>query len=135
MRSRSPSRARSRGDLRARLRSFWRNVVRRRVADRDLEEEISGAHAELTEEYVARGMELDLLLLIGAGLVLRSLDKVRPTRLGFSSENVVVASITLDPARYDRGRSQTSIVNCPNAWRRCRVSRASAWSTTSRVTS
>jgi predicted permease len=47
-----------------------------------------------------------LLLLIAAGLLLRSLDNVRPTRLGFSSENVLVASLSLDPAQYDRQRSQ-----------------------------
>lgn len=47
-----------------------------------------------------------LLLLIGAGLMVRSLERLRPTQLGFSSENVVVASINLDPQRYDRGRSQ-----------------------------
>jgi predicted permease len=47
-----------------------------------------------------------LLLLIAAGLVLRSLDKVRPTRLGFSSEHVLVASLNLDVTRYDRARSQ-----------------------------
>jgi predicted permease len=46
-----------------------------------------------------------LLLLIAAGLVLRSLEKVRPTRLGFPSENVVVATLNLDE-HYDRGRSQ-----------------------------
>lgn len=39
------------------LRSLWRNVVHRRAADRDLEDEISGAHAELTDEYVRHGME------------------------------------------------------------------------------
>lgn len=42
-----------------------------------------------------------LLLLAGAGLVLRSLEKIRPTRLGFSSENVIVAPIQFDEARYD----------------------------------
>jgi predicted permease len=47
-----------------------------------------------------------LLLLIAAGLVLRSLDKVRPTRLGFSSESVLVASLNLDETRYNRSRSQ-----------------------------
>jgi predicted permease len=41
----------------ARLRSLWRNLVRRRAADRDLEDEIAGAHAELTDEYVRQGME------------------------------------------------------------------------------
>jgi len=47
-----------------------------------------------------------LLLLIGAGLVLRSLEKVRPTRLGFSSDNMLVASLTQDVSRYDRHKSQ-----------------------------
>jgi predicted permease len=47
-----------------------------------------------------------LLLLIAAGLILRSLDKIRPTRLGFSSENVLVASLNLDVTRYNRARSQ-----------------------------
>ncbi|HKY45129.1 MAG TPA: ABC transporter permease, partial [Pyrinomonadaceae bacterium] len=47
-----------------------------------------------------------LLLLVIAGLVLRSLEKVRPTRLGFSSDNLVVAPIRLDEAKYDRLKSQ-----------------------------
>jgi macrolide transport system ATP-binding/permease protein len=55
---------------------------------------------------VVTQVALSLVLLIGAGLVLRSLEKVRPTRLGFSSENVLVASLNLDETRYDRRRSQ-----------------------------
>jgi predicted permease len=47
-----------------------------------------------------------LLLLIGAGLVLRSLEKVRPTRMGFSSENILVAPVALDEAKYDRLKRQ-----------------------------
>ena len=46
------------------------------------------------------------LLLIVAGLVLRSLEKVRPTRLGFSSDNMVVAPLRLDETKYDRLKSQ-----------------------------
>jgi predicted permease len=49
---------------------------------------------------------LSLLLLIGAGLVLRSLEKVQPVRLGFSSENVLVAYLSVDERRYDRSSSQ-----------------------------
>lgn len=45
--------------MRARLRSFWRNVVHRRAVDRDLEDEISGAHADLADEYVRQGMKPD----------------------------------------------------------------------------
>jgi predicted permease len=47
-----------------------------------------------------------LVLLIGAGLVLRSLEKVRPTRLGFPSDNILVAPLGLEPTQYDRVRSQ-----------------------------
>jgi len=62
--------------------------------------------SRLRSALVVAQVAFALLLLIGAGLVLRSLEKVRPMRLGFSSENAVVASIDLDPARYDRGLSQ-----------------------------
>jgi macrolide transport system ATP-binding/permease protein len=47
-----------------------------------------------------------LLLLVGAGLVLRSLQNVGPLRLGFSTDNMVVALLTLDEPRYDRARGQ-----------------------------
>ena len=47
-----------------------------------------------------------LLLLIGAGLVLRSLEKIRPTRLGFSTDNLVLGSVRLDEAKYDKARTQ-----------------------------
>jgi len=47
-----------------------------------------------------------VLLLIGAGLALRSLENVRPTRLGFQSENMVVAPIVLDESDYTRADAQ-----------------------------
>ncbi|HSE17072.1 MAG TPA: ABC transporter permease [Pyrinomonadaceae bacterium] len=47
-----------------------------------------------------------LLLLVGAGLVLRSLEKIRPTRLGFSTESMVVGIVRLDEAKYDRAKTQ-----------------------------
>jgi macrolide transport system ATP-binding/permease protein len=58
--------------------------------------------SRLRMSLVVAQVAFSLLLLIGAGLVLRSLEKIRPTRLGFSSENVVVAPITLDEREYDR---------------------------------
>jgi predicted permease len=45
---------------------------------------------------------ISALLLIGAGLVLRSLENVRPVKLGFDSEQVVVAPIVLDDATSER---------------------------------
>jgi len=47
-----------------------------------------------------------LLLLIGAGLLMRSLQKIRPTRLGFSTESMVVGFVRLDEAKYDRAKTQ-----------------------------
>jgi predicted permease len=47
-----------------------------------------------------------LVLLITAGVVLRSLEKVRPTRLGFSSDKMLLAPVELDEAKYDRVKSQ-----------------------------
>lgn len=47
-----------------------------------------------------------LLLLVGAGLVFRSIEKIRPSRMGFSTENFVVAPMTLEPPKYDRVKTQ-----------------------------
>jgi predicted permease len=58
--------------------------------------------SRLRTSLVVAQVAFSLLLLIGAGLVLRSLEKLRPTRLGFSSDNFVVARLTLDEKEYDR---------------------------------
>jgi macrolide transport system ATP-binding/permease protein len=55
---------------------------------------------------VVAQVAFSLLLLVGAGLVLRSLERIRPTRMGFSSANILVAPLVLDDVRYDRARSQ-----------------------------
>jgi predicted permease len=56
---------------------------------------------------VVAQLALSVLLLIGASLLLRSLDNVRPTRLGFASDNMVVAWLNLeDVAGYDLSRTQ-----------------------------
>lgn len=54
------------------------------------------------QALVVAQVAFSLLLLVGAGLVLRSLEKIRPTRVGFSSENLLVAPVALNPERYDR---------------------------------
>jgi len=47
-----------------------------------------------------------LLLLIGAGLVLRSLEKFRPTRMGFTTDRILVAPVVLEDEKYDRLKRQ-----------------------------
>ncbi|HSA56823.1 MAG TPA: ADOP family duplicated permease, partial [Gemmatimonadaceae bacterium] len=57
------------------------------------------------KSLVVAQVALSLLLLIGAALMLRSLENVRPTRLGFASENALVAPLALDEATYGRGET------------------------------
>ena len=61
--------------------------------------------SRLRTSLVVAQVAFSLLLLIGAGLVLRSLEKIRPTRLGFSSDNVVLAPLTLEEKDYDRRKT------------------------------
>ena len=37
---------------------------------------------------------------------LRTLEKIRPTRVGFSTDNMVIAPVDLDERRYDRAKAQ-----------------------------
>ncbi len=62
--------------------------------------------SRLRNGLVVTQIALSLLLLIGAGLTLRSLEKLRPTSMGFESENVLIAELRLDESQYDRPRSQ-----------------------------
>jgi macrolide transport system ATP-binding/permease protein len=56
---------------------------------------------------VVAQLALSLLLLISASLLIRSVDNVRPTSLGFASDNVVAAWINLnDGVGYDPARTQ-----------------------------
>ena len=54
------------------------------------------------QALVVAQVAFSLLLLVGAGLVLRSLEKIRPTRVGFTSDNLLVAPVALNPEQYDR---------------------------------
>ena len=62
--------------------------------------------SRIRQTLLVAQVAFSLLLLLGAGLVLRSLEKVRPTRLGFPTDRVLVAPVTLDETRYDRRSSQ-----------------------------
>ena len=63
------------------------------------------AQSRLRNGLIVAQVALALLLLTGAGLAMRSLRNINPTRLGFDSGNLVVAPIKLEE-QYDRARSQ-----------------------------
>jgi predicted permease len=62
--------------------------------------------SRIRRALVVAQVACSLLLLIGAGLVWRSLEKTRPARLGFSTDNILVAPLTLDEDDYDEAKSQ-----------------------------
>ena len=75
-----------------RMRSLWRNVVHRRAADRELDEEISGAHAELTDDYIQRGLDPEAAaraatLALGQTRVVT--DRIRDARAGAFLDRLV----------------------------------------------
>jgi hypothetical protein len=49
---------------------------------------------------------LSVVLLAGAGLVMRSVHNLHPISMGYDSLNLVVAPIELEERQYDRARSQ-----------------------------
>jgi predicted permease len=60
----------------------------------------------LRNGLIVAQVALSVVLLAGAGLVLRSVRNIQPTNLGFDSLNLVVAPIKLEKRQYDRARSQ-----------------------------
>ena len=62
--------------------------------------------SRIRRALVVAQVACSLLLLIGAGLMWRSLEKARPTRLGFSTDNILVAPLVLDEDDYDRVKSE-----------------------------
>jgi predicted permease len=73
---------------------------------RDQSSAVTASHrtSRLRASLVTTQVALALVLLIGASLVLRSLENVSPRSLGFRSEHVLVAPIVLDDQTYDRAR-------------------------------
>ena len=63
------------------------------------------SQSRLRNGLIVAQVAFALLLLTGAGLAMRSLQNITPTRLGFDSENLVVAPLELE-RQYDRARSQ-----------------------------
>lgn len=62
-------------------------------------------HSRMRNGLIVAQVALALVLLVGAGLAMRSLQNISPTRLGFDSMNLVVAPVRLE-RQYDRARSQ-----------------------------
>ena len=64
----------------------------------------------LRNGLVVAQVALSLVLLIAAGLLLKSLDRARAADPGFDPRNVLVAGIDLMPNGYDAARGRLAIV-------------------------
>lgn len=78
------------------------------AALKDGAESFAGARRQsrLRNGLIVMQVALSVVLLAGAGLVVRSLRNIQPINLGFDSLNLVVAPIELEEQQYDRARSQ-----------------------------
>jgi len=59
------------------------------------------SHRRLNSALVAVQFALSLVLLIGAGLLLKSFQRLGAVNLGFNAENTLTMVATLPPAKYD----------------------------------
>ncbi|HEV2834521.1 MAG TPA: ABC transporter permease [Pyrinomonadaceae bacterium] len=62
--------------------------------------------SRLRMSLVVAQVAFSLLLLIGAGLVWRSLEKVRPTRVGFPTDKILVAPVAFDDNNYEPSKAR-----------------------------
>ncbi len=65
-----------------------------------------GSRGGLRNVLVVSQVAVSLLLLVGAGLVLRSLESARTANVGFDARNVASVSFDLRPSGYDRERGR-----------------------------
>ena len=66
-----------------------------------------GGRAWVRSGLVVMQVSLSFVLLVGAGLLLQSLQKIRNTSPGFSTRNVLDTTVNLVPAGYDAPRAQS----------------------------
>jgi macrolide transport system ATP-binding/permease protein len=65
-----------------------------------------GRRAWIRSGLVVMQVSLSFILLVGAGLLLQSLQKIRNTSPGFSTREVLDTAVDLVPAGYDASRAQ-----------------------------
>jgi macrolide transport system ATP-binding/permease protein len=66
-----------------------------------------GGRAWVRSGLVVVQVSLSFILLVGAGLLMQSLQKIRNTSPGFSTRNVLDTAVNLTAAGYDTPRAQT----------------------------
>ena len=73
----------------------------------------------LRNSLVVAQVSLSLVLLIAAGLLLKSLDRARTPTPGFDARNVLVAGVDLLPNGYDIARGRIALRQMTRGSPRC----------------
>ena len=79
-----------------------------------------GGKGDVRNAFVAVQLALCIVLLIGAGLLTRSLSRLQQERLGFEPDNLLTAEFRLPAAKYDTAPRRSSS-SCPTAAERIRA--------------
>ena len=66
-----------------------------------------GSRSRLRNLLVIGQVAVSMVLLIGAGMIVRGLQQAQSTDLGFESKQLLVLSMDLAPLSYDQGRAET----------------------------
>jgi len=66
-----------------------------------------GSRSYLRSLLVIGQVAVSMVLLIGAGLIVRGLQRAQSTDLGYESKNLLVLTMDLAPLSYDEGRAAT----------------------------
>ena len=104
---------------------FTRATILEHSAGAVLKEDTGSASGGLRKARLASGlvvaqMSLSLLLLICAGLFIRSFMRAQQINPGFNSHNVLIASYDLFTSGYSDASGAELIVNSSRNWKRCR---------------
>ena len=71
----------------------------------------AGSHGRLRHVFMVAEVALALVLLTGAGLLLKSFNQLLHVRTGFQAERLLTATISLPPAKYREPRLQAEFAN------------------------
>ena len=77
------------------------------AALRSARNKTQGSRSYLRSLLVIGQVAVSMVLLIGAGVIVRGLQQAQSTDLGFESKKLLVLSMDLAPLSYDKGRAET----------------------------
>ena len=83
---------------------------------------VAGSRSALSKSLLVVQVAISLVLLVGAGLFLRTLTNLRQVDVGFNPRNLLLFRINPQLNRYDEKRRARSTRSCSSGSRRCRAS-------------